>query len=418
MFARSLRLGTCLAAVAALAVAVAPQASAATLTPGASAYSAAAATGTGSLQANLQLTGSLGTFLDSLIDPIVNSALNPLVSALQGSANNSVDALLGASSGLNAATDASQSQVNTAPTAFPNDTLPAPCVASGPQPCYSSTTASVNAAPLASLSTGLLTGYAEQVATSADATNPIFARAGATNLSVSVLPGITTLVPGLAAAVNPLVSVAGANSKANCPNDGAAGASKPTTPPSAKVTTTGVSIFGGLVTFGVLDGQLTNLTVNGVQYQLNGPKNSGVPELPTLTVAGVTIAPYGSSVRLSVPLTVSQVFAGLGLPSSVVTSLNGLSPTSSLKLSFVVGPNSTVTNRSASAWGLGVGVDLSGSLSFNLFGVVTATVNVPTGIVQSNYGNVLDLRLAYSSCVSGFTPAGQGGPPPIPAALV
>jgi hypothetical protein len=418
MSARLLRVGTCLVALAAFAVAAAPQASAATLTPGASAYSTAAAVGTGSLQANLQLTGSLGTLLDSLIDPIVNSALNPVVNALQGTADDAVDALLGASSNLNAATDPSQAQVTTAPAAFPNDTLPSPCVASGAQPCYSSTGVSVNSAPLASVSTGLLTGYAEQVAASADATSPIFARAGATNSQISILPGISSLVPGLPGAVNPLVSTGLTNSKANCPNDGASGASKPTTPPSASVSTTGVTMFGGLVTFGVLDGQLTNLMANGTHYQLNGPKNSGVAELPTLTVAGVTIGPYGSSILVSVPITVSQAFAALGLPASVVNALNGLSPTSSLKLSLVVGPNSTVTNRTASAWGLGVGVDLSGSLAFNLFGVVTATVNVPTGIRQSNYGNVLDLRLAYSSCVSGFVPAGQGGPPPVPPVLV
>jgi hypothetical protein len=418
MLARPFRLGICVVAVAVSAVALAPEASAATLTPGASAYSAAADTGTGSMQANLQLTGSLGTLLDSLIDPIVNTALNPLVNALQGTVNDTVAGTLGASSGLNAATDPSQQQVGTAPAAFPNDTLPSPCVASGAQPCYSSAAVSANGAPLASLSTGILTGYGEQVASSADATNPIFARASAANTQVSVLPGISPLVSALPGAVNPLVSVAAANSKANCPNDGVAGASKPTTPPSASVSTTGVSVFGGLVKFNALNGQLTDLTVSATQYQLNGPKNSGTPELPTLTVAGVTIAPYGSSVLLSVPLTVSQVFAGLGLPASVISQLNGLSPTSSLTLSLVVGPSSTITNRTASAWGLGVGVDLSGSLTFNLFGVVTATVNLPTGIRQSNYGNVLDARLAYSSCVSGFTPAGPGGPPPIPAALV
>jgi hypothetical protein len=418
VFARVLRLGCCVVAVSAVAVAVAPQASAATLTPGASAYSAAAATGSASLQANLQLTGSLGTLLDSLIDPIVNSALNPLVSALQGTVNDAVSAALGASSSLNVGTDPSQSQVTPAPAAFPNDTLPSPCVASGPQPCYSAATASVNGAPFASIGAGFVSGYAEQVDASADATNPIFGRASVATPTVSVLPGISSLIPGLPNVTNPLVSAGAANSKANCPNDGPAGASKPNTPPSVKISTTGVTLLGGLIKFDVLDGQLVNLWVNGTQYQLNGPKQSGIPELTTLTVSGVTISPYGSSILVSLPLTVDQVLTGLGLPASVTSQLVGLSPTSTVKLSLVVGPNSTITNRAAYAWGLGIGVDLSGSLAFNLFGVVTATVNIPTGIRQSNLGNVLDLRLAYSSCLSGFQPAGQGAPPPIPPALV
>jgi hypothetical protein len=85
-------------------------------------------------------------------------------------------------------------------------------------------------------------------------------------------------------------------------------------------------------------------------------------------------------------------------------------------LSLVVGPNATVTSRSVSAWGLGIGVNLSGSLTFNLLGLVTATVNIPTGIGGSNTGNLLDLRLAYATCQSGVNlPAVV---PVVPPALV
>jgi hypothetical protein len=411
MAARLFTFATGVVAAAVLCTTTATDAAAMTpsLTSGASAYSAAAGTGTASLQANLQLAGSLGKLLDYLIGPIVSQDLNPLVAALQGSVNGAVAAALGASSSLNAATDPNQLQADTAPAAFPNDTLPSPCLPSGSQPCYTAANASVNGAPLASVSVGALSGYVEQVRQPADATNPVFGRASVSNPHVSVLPGVTSLVPGLPNATNPLVSATAVNAMANCPNDGPVGASKPTTAPSAQVSTSGVTLLGGLVTFNALDGQITNLSVNGVSY-------ASVLSLPTVTVSGVTISPFGSSVIVSIPLSVSQVLAGLGLPSAVVTALSGFTPTSTVKLSLVVGPNSTLTSRSASAWGLGVAVNLSGSLSFNLLDLVTATVNIPTGIAGGNFGNVLDLRLGYTACQSGvIVPAAI---PVVPAAMV
>ncbi|MDT4922283.1 MAG: hypothetical protein QOI15_3185, partial [Pseudonocardiales bacterium] len=324
-----------------------------------------------------------------------------------------VSAAFGSASGLNAATDPSQSQVATAPAAFPNDTLPAPCVATGAQPCYAAASASANAAPLASVSLGALNGYVEQVQKAADASNPVFARANASNPQVSVLPLITSLVPARPSATNPLVSAGLVSAKATCPNDGAVGATRPATPPSINETLSTVNVLGGLVTFGVLDGTVTTLKVNGVSYQINGPTNSGIPELGSVTVAGLTIAPYGNSVIVSIPLTVNQVLTGLGLPSSVISALTGFSPTSSVTMKLIVGPNSALTSTSASAWGLGIGVDLTGDLSFNVLDLVTARVHIPSGIGGGNFGNVLDLRLAYAACQSGVNlPATTKAIPP------
>jgi len=406
---RLLSIAACLAGSVALVTATTGSAAAnpPTLTSGASAYSAAAGTGTASLSASLQLTGSLGGLLGGLVDPIISADLAPLVTALQGGVNSAVASALGASSNLNASTDPSQTQVSTAPATFPNDTLPSPCVSTGSQPCYSATSSSANGNPLASVSLGLLNGYVEQVQAAADATNPIFGRASASSPQVSVLPGITSLIPGLPTAVNPLVSASVVSAKATCPNDGAVGASKPATAPSIAETVSNVNLLGGLVTFGVLDGKLTSLKVNGISYQINGLSGSGIPELGSVTVAGVTIAPYGNSVIASIPLTVAQVLAGLGLPATVVSALNGFTPTSSVTMSLVVGPNSRVTSTSASAWGLGIGVDLSGDLSFNILNLVTAKVRIPTGISGSNLGNLLDLRLAYTACQSGVNLSGS-----------
>jgi hypothetical protein len=409
MSARPLTLAACLVGSLALVAATTGTAGAVppTLTPGATAYAAAAGTGTGSLAASLQINGALGKLLGSLIDPIISQDVDPLLATLQSGINSSLDSALGASSNLNVSTDPSQTQVATAPAVFPNDTLPSPCVKTGSQPCYSATSSAVNGTPLASVSLGLLSGYVEQVQATADATNPIFARASATNPQVSILPGITSLVPGLPTAVNPLVSASAAAAKATCPNDGAVGATRPATAPSINETVTSVNLLGGLVTFGVLDGYLSTLRVNGTSYQVNGPKGSGIPELGSVTVAGVTIAPYGNSISISIPLTVNQVLTGLGLPASIISALTGFSPTSSVTMNLIVGPNSAVTSTSASAWGLGIGVDLSGSLSFNVLDLVSATVKIPTGVGRGNLGNLLDLRLAYTTCQSGVNLSGS-----------
>jgi hypothetical protein len=215
--------------------------------------------------------------------------------------------------------------------------------------------------------------------------------------SLSVLPAVASLA-------NPLISTGTVDSISRCPSDGV-------TSPSAQEAAANINLFGGLVTFTVASDKIANLVVNGVSY-------ASVSALPTLSVAGVVVQPYGTSVEITLPLTLAQVATGLGLPSSVITLLAtyGIANTS-LNLSVVVGPDENVTKTSAQAWGLGLGVDLSGSLGFNLLGLVGATVSVPTGIGGGNLGNVLDLRLGYTACTSGSSGSGGSGAA-VPPALV
>ncbi|MCW2644411.1 MAG: hypothetical protein JWP07_520, partial [Pseudonocardiales bacterium] len=55
-------------------------------------------------------------------------------------------------------------------------------------------------------------------------------------------------------------------------------------------------------------------------------------------------------------------------------------------------------------------------LTFNLLGLVGATVAIPTGIGGGNYGNLADLRLGFATCTSGSAVA--TGTPAVPPALV
>ena len=389
-------LGTVTAA--ALMTAYAPSPAAATslpVTAGATALSIPAFTGSATLRATLTLTGALGGLLDALISPIVNQALNPLVAALQTlTFNTLVAGALGASSSYSAGTPALQSSPG--PAAFPADLLPSPCGAAYGTPCYNATSGlAPSLGSLASLGLNLVDGYTQQVLASADATNPILARAQLANPSVRVLPAVSSLA-------NPLVTAGAVDAKANCPNDGSA--------PSASASASSVRLLNGLVTFNVLSGDVANLNVNGVAY-------ATLASLPVLTIAGVTVQPYGATaLKVTVPISATQIVNALGLAGAVVSELLGDSPGASFNLAVIVGPRTSETSTAATAGGLAIGVDLSGSITFNLLGLVGATVAVPSGVGGSNYGNVIDLRLAYATCAAGSnTPVGT---PPIPPALV
>jgi hypothetical protein len=372
------------------------------ITPGASAFSAAGTTGTATLKAYLQLSGSLGGLLDVLVSPIVNQAINPLVAALQGSVSSLVTSALGASSSLSAGTPATQS--GAAPGTFPNETVPSPCPSSNPVPCYQVASGpSLNLSPLASAGVGGAQGWTAQVPSSIDATAPIYGRARVLSATVSALTGISSLT-------NPLVSTGAVDAKANCPNDGQPGANKPKTAPSANVQAAGVSLLGGLVKLSVLNGSITNLVINNISYP------NGVINLPTLTVGSVSVSQYGTAIALGIPVAASDLLGALNLDGSVVTQLLGYAPTSTVMLRVVAGPTTQVTSTTASANGLGIGVDLSGTLGFNLLGLVTATVNLPSGLGGSNLGNLLDLRLATVTCKSGTATAPAN--PAVPPALV
>jgi hypothetical protein len=391
-----------LAAAAALtlgaAALAAPAAGASGVSNGATAYSAGAATGAANLSATLTLTGAVGGLLDGMISPIVSSALNPLVQALQGTVNGVVAGVLGAGS-PNAAGTPTQQAAAVAGT-FPNETFPggAACTSgSATQPCYATLSAPVHAAPLADITAGVVHGFTQQTRASDDPTNPIYGRAQVTSVAVSVLSGISALT-------SPLAGVAAVDAKANCPGDGAAD-------PSVSVSATDVTLLGGLVRLDVLNGAVADLTINGAS--VGTLANLAPIALP----GGVTVRSYGTSVRVDVTLSLDQLLTGLGLAGLAVSQLLADVTSSSLTLSILAGPNSTVTANSAKAWGLGLGVDLSGSLEFDLLGLAGARVALPTGIGAGNFGNVLDLRLAYASCSAGTAPP-SSHPPAVPPANV
>jgi hypothetical protein len=382
-------------ALTALLVAYAPGPAAASppVTTGASGYSAAANSGTASMKATLQLSGSLGGLLSGVVGPVVQNALNPLVSALQATTNSLVASTLGSSSALTASTPSFQGTESY--TGFPNDTWPAACVASDTTtPCYQAASTNVSSS-LVNLGVPVLRGYTQQNKSGA---NPIYGRAQVTNPSVA-LPLVAT-VPGLPANGS-LLTASAVNSYAACPSNATA--------PSVGISAANVQLLGGLIGVTLSGNSIGSVTVAGKSYALNS--------LPATAIAGVNLGTYGSALKITIPLTLQQLELGLGLSSSVISTLEANAVANdSLTLTVIVGPSSSVTSTSAKAWGLGISADLSGSLAFNIAGLVGATVSVPTGIGGGNLGNVLDARLAYTACKAGS--AGATSTPAVPPALI
>jgi hypothetical protein len=383
--------------MAALASATAP-AGAVAVPSGTSAFASAAYfTGGTGMQSRMILTGSLSGLLGGLIGPIVTNDLNPLVAALNGSANTALAPVVGVGSTYSAGTPSVQG--GPAPAAFPNDLpsgLPSPCTGtSTTQPCYSAATVTAAATPLAGLSLTGTAGYTQQVPAIADPTTPAFGRAGET-AAVTVLGGATSLA-------NPVVTTGSIDAKANCPNDGS-------TAPSATAAAGNVSLLNGAVTLTVAQGQISSITVGGKTY-------TSVNAVPVVTVGSATVSQYNGAIKVTVPLPLSQVLAGLSIPAAVSSALTqyGVSG-NALTLTVIAGSGTSATKSTASAWGLRVAADLSGSLSFDLLGVARATVLVPSGISGNALGNVLDARLAYTSCSVGNT--AQGKTLVIPVTLV
>jgi hypothetical protein len=402
-----------LAAASAAAVVLLPAAPAAAsdpVSPGASAYSAAADTGSGALTSDLLLTGAIGKLIDPIISPIVHNAIDPLLGALTASVNSLAAKALGVSSNATAGTPTQQ--YGTPPATFPTDTAPTPCVSTGAQPCFGigANPAAIAAPPLVTVGLGAASGYTQQVPQTVDDTTiSIFGRAHVEGPSITLLPAVSSALPLSGDPLVPAVSVVSADAKANCPNDCATGDTKPKTAPTALASASQVRLLGGLIGFDVQSGQITNLVIDGTGY-------SDISQLPVLNISGITVQSFRLSLEVTVPLTATQVFKALNLPDSVVSQLLSLDPSSTMALTLIVGPHTSITSTTAIAWGLGIAADLSGKLQFNLLDLVGAQVTVPSGITGPNLGNLLDLRLAYATCQSGVTTPPKTAP--IPPSLV
>jgi hypothetical protein len=191
--------------------------------------------------------------------------------------------------------------------------------------------------------------------------------------------------------------------------------------PTADLKLGGVSLIGGLIKAQLANGSyLTQVSLNGGSWQSITGVSSILTAVPNTTLK---VRANGNFLQISQSIGLDRLLAALGL-GGLFSGLPGTVDTrnTDLTLSITVGPGQSVASggNGIAAWGLQVGVDVSGTIAvknLSSLGVLggTAVINVPSGISGDHYGNVMDLRLAYASCTSGSAPPVTH---PIPPALI
>jgi hypothetical protein len=185
------------------------------------------------------------------------------------------------------------------------------------------------------------------------------------------------------------------------------------------VSLSDVNLVGGYVRARMASGKsLTDISLDsgGSWQSINGVGThlTSVPGHQDLQ-----IATNGTYLQVTKSIGVNQLLGGLGL-GGLFSGLPGQIDTndSNLTLSITIGPGSLpVGTNGIEAWGLEVGVDVSGTIavkelpSLGLLGG-EAVITVPSGITGSHYGNLMDLKLAYATCTSGAAPAPTRWIPP------
>ena len=357
------RIAVLTALTCAVAVTV-PAAVPASATSTGSSYSAAAYGTAGTLNVTAGGTGLTGTLA---------SLLTPLTSALNGLANSLASTLVTSitNAGLTATTPAS---TQSAPASgFPN------CTTGGwnRQDCYSASSGNALGVPgVLSLGLNAAQGYA-----AADSTG-YQAAAQVADPSLSLL-GISIGDLGVA------------QSSATCPTTGSC---------SASVSLTNASLLGGLIKLKTATGS------NLLQVQLGTNPWIPLSSLGTSLTAvgtGISAKADGTFLQINISISLTQLLSGLGL-GGLLSSLAGLDLTgTSLTLSVLVGPGSSTSNG-ATAWGLDVGLDLSGSINISATSLLSgllgsASITIPSGITGSPtaLGNLASLELAYTAVTAG-----------------
>lgn len=193
-----------------------------------------------------------------------------------------------------------------------------------------------------------------------------------------------------------------ASASVNCPTTGNGS-------PSASVSLSDIQLVNGYVKARLRNGTYEASVDGGTSW-------ASVRDIHLTTVPGhadLKIVGDGDLLEVQETIGVDRLLAGLGL-GGLFSGLPGQIDTTSsnLTLTMTVGPGSSTAQgaNGMAAWGLGVGVDVAGTIvvkQLSNLGVLggSATITVPSGIGSGHYGNVMDLKLAYATCTGGAAPS-------------
>ena len=366
----------CAGVVAALIGCAAVPAGADTIPDGSSAYAGAVAFSPGGINASIDASGALADLIAPFVDPVLDrlsGSLVPTVDSLSTSITTQLSAL-SSNSSLQA----------TSPSAQAADPAPNwPSCTDGTfssSTCYLASNVGASGGSLVSLNIPTVRGY-----TLADANGgqALSGRAETTHPDLSVL-GVD---------IGDLGAITASSS---CDTAGS-----PIADPAGASSLTGMNLLGGAVTATVSAGAM-NVAVNGAPL-------TGTASVP-FGSSTVQVTADGSSVDLSIPLSLSDLLDGLG--SSAPAGITDIGD-SALALTVKLGPGISNKSDGTVAWGLEAEVGLNGTLDLGIAGLATATLSIaPTGGVDPS-ANLLDLGLAVTNCTTASGNDGTENLPPM-----
>ena len=354
-------------------VVVALPGSAAADTPLATSHAAAAKVTPGAgLAPQVTTAGALGGLLDFLT-PVLDNVVTPLTTQLLSLPTTLVSDVVSGLVGAGYEANSPNTPQSPPSSGFPDCSTGTWTSAT----CYGPLVPTISAAPLLTLGTGTLQGYA-----AADATGS-YSAARTAGLDLSVL-GIS------------LGDLGVASSSSQCLASGVC---------SSAGTLASLSLLSGVVSARTATDGSLQVSVNGSSFA----PLSALTSPTTVSAAGVTatVQAQGAALRVNVALSLDQLLGALGI-ADVLSSLNASVLSSTITLSLTIGAGQATTTGGVSAWGLELGLGLSADIEISVVGLVQVSVVVPG---DATSGNLLDLELAYTTATSAASTGLSGAPP-------
>lgn len=333
------------------------------------------------------LGGLLG--LDRLLNSILNPILRPVTELLNAVPTAIVDPVLGlvAGDGLEARTPPLTATPSDAPFALeegnsPAVGSPASCTETSGT-CFSSAVVGlgpvlnlVDLKPLVGLDTGVIHGLTE----------PVHTGVAEQLVSQAQVAGIGLHLIGL-----DLLSVDAIESQAVCTVVGSDA-------PTAEVSVTGLNLLNGLVGVGIAsDTGLLDVDVAGIGLEVGATLPVDLPG------ASVGLSADGSLLHLEVGVGVEELLTRLPGGGELWSLLNTLAvEETSATIVLEVASGTDLTDTSAAAHGLRVGVGLHLGIEVDLLGLAGA--RIATTQTPGTADNLLRLDLATASCAATATP--------------
>lgn len=317
-------------------------------------------------------TGAIGGLLDFLT-PVLDQVVTPLTAALTTLPSTLISDLVAGLTGSGYVANSPTSAQSPPASGFPT------CGSNGwsTDDCYGPLVPTISAAPLLTLGTGTLQGYA-----AADSTGA-YARSRTAGLTLSLL-GVSVGNIGVSDSTSQCLATRVCSSTASL---------------------TGVSLLGGAV-------RVQSDSSGAVQVSLNNGSFVALSSLTsstTVSAAGVTahVQGQGSMLRVGIDLSLTQLLGALGV-ADVLGTLGATDAGTTASLTLTVGTGKATATDTTKAWGLELGVGLSANVAISVLGLISVGVSAPD---TTTNGDLFDAQFAYTAAANADSTNTSGAPP-------